>query len=256
MFVYVWKTKDGVPRYVGMTKNIGRTNPMTAGGRGPLCKHMLQSIGRANLVVELHTLPDIAAAVAMERTLILQHGRISHGTGPLTNLTAGGDGHHGVTPEGRERIAAAVRARDPATKAAIAAKVHTPARRAAASARMQGANNFAKTPAVRAKIKAKWAEPGYKEAMHARRLGKLQHTQEFKEAARARLMQPDNPLRTAHVHLNTDPAIRAKRAAKARTPEAREVVRQRNIKRWSDPAAREAVAEKMRLHWANKKKAT
>lgn len=75
------------------------------------------------------------------------------------------------------------------------------------------------------------------------------------EAKRQRLMDPANPMRSAHHQLNSDPDIRAKRNEAVRSPEVRAKHKKNADVRWADPAKREALAEKMRAIWAAKKAA-
>jgi plasmid maintenance system killer protein len=74
-------------------------------------------------------------------------------------------------------------------------------------------------------------------------------------ASRARLMNPSNPMRTAHIRLNSDPEIAQRRTESLRSQEVREKHRKNAGKHWSDPAKREALAGKMRAVWAEKKAA-
>lgn len=75
------------------------------------------------------------------------------------------------------------------------------------------------------------------------------------EASRARLLQPDNPMRETHVWLNTDPKIAKRRNESIRTPEVRAKHKKNADERWSDPEKRDALAEKMRAIWAERKAA-
>ena len=83
MFIYIWKHND-IPFYVGMTKAIGRTNPLNSGGRGWLCKQKLEEFGRINAVTELHVVNTLNDAQALERSLIEKFGRIQLNNGTLT----------------------------------------------------------------------------------------------------------------------------------------------------------------------------
>lgn len=76
---------------------------------------------------------------------------------------------------------------------------------------------------------------------------------EVTQARKNRLMQQDNPLRNAHVVLNTDPEIRRKRLEGLRSPTTTERFSVAATKRWKDPAKREALAEKMRVIWAERR---
>lgn len=93
MYVYIWKSPDGVPFYVGMGKNIRRPNPKSTGHRNKACKQAVQNFGADNVVVEIHTVQDITAAQLLEQSLIAKFGRIIDGTGTLTNISKGGEFH-------------------------------------------------------------------------------------------------------------------------------------------------------------------
>jgi len=237
MYVYIWKTPEGQPFYVGLTKSIHRTNPRNAGGRNWLCRQKLSEIGVENVVVEFHTVADIINAQELERKLIHEYGRVQLGNGSLTNLREGGDGAHGMSDAGKESLRQ--RMFDPTHP------IRSPEARAKQRARMKspdvtilfsGDNNPAKRPEVRAKIKAKWADPEFRAARIAERTGVKKHSDQFKDAARQRLLDTSHPMREYHKVLNSDPTIAAKRAATLRSPEQR--------KRQS---------EAMKAYWAKRK---
>ena len=237
MYVYIWKTPEGQPIYVGLTKSIHRTNPRNAGGRNWLCRQKLSEIGVESVVVEFHTVADIISAQELERKLITEYGRVQLGNGPLTNLREGGDGAHGMSDTGKESLRQ--RMLDPTHP------IRSPEARAKQRARMKapdvtilfsGNNNPAKRPEVRAKIKAKWDDPEYRAARIAERTGVKKHSDQFKDAARQRLLSGNNPMREYHKVLNSDPTIAAKRAATLRSPEQR--TRQ---------------SEAMKAYWAKRK---
>ena len=220
MFVYVWKHNE-IPFYVGMTKSIGRTNPLNAGGRNWLCKQKIAEIGQKNVVIELHMVDTLEEAKALECSLIEKYGRIQLGNGTLTNLRAGGDGGHGMTKAGR--LATSKRMKDnnpmknPETRAKVTERMKSPE----VVALFSGDNNPAKKPEVRAKLLAKWQEPEYREKQRLNKVGKPIHSEEEKEKRRQKLLDPNNPMREYHKTLNTDPEIKAKRVATLRTPEAK-----------------------------------
>jgi hypothetical protein len=237
MYVYIWKTPEGQPFYVGLTKSIHRTNPRNAGGRNWLCRQKLSEIGVESVVVEFHTVADIISAQELERKLITEYGRVQLGNGPLTNLREGGDGAHGMSDAGKESLRQ--RMLDPTHP------IRSPEARAKQRARMKapdvtilfsGDNNPAKRSEVRAKIKAKWDDPEYRAARIAERTGVKKHSDQFKDAARQRLLNGNNPMREYHKVLNSDPTIAAKRAATLRSPEQR---------------ARQSEA--MKANWAKRK---
>jgi hypothetical protein len=93
MYVYVWKTPDGVPFYVGMGKNVRRPSPKSLGHRNVACKKIVQELGADNVIIELHTVQDITSAQLLEQSLIDRYGRLSNSTGTLTNKSKGGEFH-------------------------------------------------------------------------------------------------------------------------------------------------------------------
>jgi len=237
MYVYIWKTLEGQPFYVGLTKTIHRTNPRNAGGRNWLCRQKLAELGVENVVVEFHTVTDIISAQELERKLITEYGRVQLSNGPLTNLQEGGNGAHGMSDAGKESLRQHML--DPTHP------IRSPEARAKQRARMKapdvtvlfsGENNPAKRPEVRAKLKAMWANPEFRAARIAERVGVKKHSAQFKDAARQRLLDVNNPMREHHKVLNSDPTIAAKRAATLRSPEQR---------------ARQSEA--MKANWAKRK---
>lgn len=218
MFVYIWKHND-TPFYVGLTKAISRTNPLNAGGRNWLCKQKLAEIGPKNVVVELHRVESAEEGQKLECSLIEKYGRIQLNNGPLTNLKVGGDGTETMSDSGRlatrERMKKNNPMQDPKVRAKLLARMNDPD----VKARFAGDNNPAKRPEVREKLLAKWQDPEYKERQRAAKTGKPIHSDEEKEKRRQRLLDPTNPMREYHKVLNSDPAIKAKRVERLRSPE-------------------------------------
>ena len=70
MYVYIWKTPEGIPFYVGMSENVRRPSPKSLGRRNAACKKVVQELGADNVVIELHTVPDVTAAQLLEQSLI------------------------------------------------------------------------------------------------------------------------------------------------------------------------------------------
>lgn len=224
-FVYVWKRPDGTPIYVGATNSRRRTNPERANpGRNWLLRPVLDEVGRQNIRYEVHTFPSKEAAVAKEIELIIEYGRVQLGNGTLLNLRAGGQGLESPTAKARAELSERMKGKNNvALRPEVRAKIIEAARRPENIARMSGENNLAKRPEVREKIKASWADP----EKRAKRIAAMQghHVSDEtrkKSADRYAAMPADHPLKQTHKKLNSDPAIREKRAATARTPEMRE----------------------------------
>lgn len=172
MFVYIWKTPEGTPFYIGLTKNKRRTNPLNNGGRNWLCKQKLAEVGAGQVIIELRPVGTLEEGVALERKLIAEIGRIQTGTGPLTNLREGGEGTHIPTPEHREKLRQAMLdpshpARSPEARAKLTARMNAPD----VKEKFVGAVNPAKRPEVRGKLKANWQDPEYRKKAVASRVG-------------------------------------------------------------------------------------
>jgi hypothetical protein len=176
MFVYIWKRKDGIPFYVGMSKGIRRTDPQAAGGRGWLCKQTLAEIGATNVVVELHQTSTPEEAALLEQKFIQEIGRVQTNTGPLTNLKRGGDGWQGMTPEGKASLSAFMKTNNPMHNPEIRARATISMNRPEVKARYTGDKNPAKRPEVRAKLLAKWQDPEYRERQRMARTGRKRIT--------------------------------------------------------------------------------
>jgi hypothetical protein len=91
VYVYIWKTPEGIPFYVGMAKNVRRPSPKSIGHRNEACKAKVAEIGADNVIIELHTVSDVESAKEMERSFIELYGRICNSTGTLTNIARGGE---------------------------------------------------------------------------------------------------------------------------------------------------------------------
>ena len=277
MYVYIWKDAIGNPFYVGLTKRMGRTNPKNNGGRNWLTRQKLQEIGTANVVVEFHTVASIEAGQELERKLIDKYGRIQMGTGLLTNLRAGGEGMQSTSLERREQLRQAMKSpdhpiRSPAARAKQRERMLDPAVRAL----FTGDLNPAKKPEVRAKLKANWEDPAFKEKIIAARTGlKRDLPESTKETLRVNLK--NNPAMQGWSKRNGDPefdakriagiqAAQPKRAEKMRDPVALAQRKERlkatlnspeyKAKRalWDTPEYRKKLSDNKKQYWANKKK--
>lgn len=238
MYVYIWKSPDGQPFYVGLTKTLRRTNPQNAGGRNWLCRQKLIEVGVKNVVVEFHTVLSIIEGKELERKLITMYGRVQLANGPLTNLQEGGNGTHGMSEQGKSKLRERLKnPNDPVYSAEARAKQRARMQDPDVQAKLRGDANPAKKPEVRAKIKAKWQDPEFRAKMIKAQTGKAKHSPEEKERRKNRLLASNSPMREYHKVLNSDPNIAAKRAATLRSPEQR--------KRQS---------EAMKLYWAKKNK--
>lgn len=237
MYVYIWKTSEGQPFYVGLTKNIRRTNPRNSGGRNWLCRQKLLEVGVDSVIIEFHITPDIPSAQKLEREFITKYGRIQLGNGPLTNLQEGGNGTQGMSDVGKEALRKKMLdPNHPIRSLEARAKQRKRMKDADVREKFIGDANPAKRPEVRAKIKAKWDDPAFREARKKEKIGKSKHSEAHKEALRQKLLSTTHPMREFHKILNSDPAIAAKRAATLRSPEQR--------KRQSDA---------MKLYWEKKR---
>lgn len=252
-YVYVWKKPDGTPFYVGMGKTSKRWNPRTAFNRNPHCKRTVYLIGAENVIVEKIENLSKKEAIALEIELIAKYGRFDLGAGSLTNLTDGGEGVQNVTEESRARISAGGKAdgenrakritgdanpmRNPDIFEYAVSRMRAPE----TVAKYSGAKNPAKRPEVRDKLKAKWEDPEYREKQRQNKIGRPIHSEEEKERRRQKLLDPNNPMREAHKKLNSDPDIKAKRAASLQTPEVRAKISEGLKKKWAERKATKSL---------------
>lgn len=236
MFVYVWKHNE-TPFYVGMTKSLGRTNPLNSGGRGWLCKQTLTQINRAEIVTEIHHVATLEDAQNLERSLIEKYGRVQLGNGPLTNLRAGGEGMHRMSEIGKAAIKKRMQENNPMRRPEVRAKVSARMNAPDVKEKFSGLNNPAKRPEVRAKIKAKWDDPAYREARRQEKIGKAKHSEAHKQKLRDKLLDKNNPMREYHKVLNSDPAIKAKRTAALQSPEIRAKISAALKAKWAERKA-------------------
>lgn len=231
MYVYIWKTPDGVPFYVGLTRTKRRTNPMNSGGRNWLCRQKLAEIGAGTVIVEIRPVLSIEDGALLEKRLIAEIGRIQTGSGPLTNLREGGEGTHSPTPAHREKLRQAMLSPDHPSRSAVA-KEKKRLRMAQPDVKNKflGDANPAKRPEVRAKLKAVWQNPEYREAMIANKIGKPVHTEEEKQRRRENIAH--NPSMKSWGERNgKDPEFDAKRIAGIRAAQPARVAKM------ADPAA-------------------
>lgn len=210
--VYIWKRPDGEPFYVGLTSSTNRSDPVRCTSKHNwLCDGLVKEIGPENVLVERIHLESVEAAKALEVELITKHGRLNIGTGKLTNLRAGGEGYNGFTEEGRAKLSKRLKENNPMADPAIRAKASASLR---ASGMMAGDNNPSKREDVRAKLKAKWQDPEFREKQRLARTGK-KRSEEFKERARRALLDPNHPIHAAAIASNSDPkAIEARKAGR------------------------------------------
>ena len=236
MFVYVWKHNE-TPFYVGLTKALRRTNPLNSGGRGWLCKQTLEKVGRTNVVAEVHTVLTLEEGKTLERSLIERYGRVQLGAGSLTNLRPGGDGTHGMSDAGKAALSKRMKANNPMQNAETREKAKARMNAPDVKAKFIGENNPAKRVEVRAKLKAKWGDPTYREARRQEKIGKAKHSEAHKQKLRDRLLDKDNPMREYHKVLNSDPTIKAKRAAALQSPETRAKISAKLKAKWAERKA-------------------
>ena len=277
MFIYIWKDQSGTPFYVGLTKTMRRTNPRNGSNRNWLTTQKLDAIGRDNVIVEIRFVDSIVAGQALERNLIEEFGRVQTGTGPLTNLTSGGEGMAAPSDEHREKLRIAMSRLDhPARSKEAKEKQRKRMQDPDVKALFAGDANPAKRPEVRAKIKAKWADPEYREARSKERTGshpnfspelrlemseRLKSNPEMKgwgerngkdpefDAKRVAGIKAAQPKRVAKM---SDPEAKARRIAKLKATMASEEYRAKRAK-FDTPEYREKIAAAKREYWAKKR---
>ena len=281
MFVYIWKDEKNIPFYVGFTNSTRRTNPKNSSKRNWLCTKKLEEIGRDHVIVELRFVNSIITGQELERKLIHEYGRIQTGTGPLTNLMPGGEGARSMPEELKEKRRQAmldpsnpVRSAEAVAKRNLAIKnrMNKPDVKAA----MEGEANFAKTPKVRAKLRAVWQDPEYRAARVAERTGA---TKNISPELRAKMSErtKNNPaMKTWGERNGKDPEFEAKRIAGLAASQPKRLAKmadpdalaQRKARlkatlnseeykakraQWDTPEYRKKLSDNKKAYWAGKK---
>lgn len=112
-YVYIYYRQD-VPFYVGMGKNLRDRSHLSQvkKGKGLKNPHLENTIKKMLREDQLPHIVRVAGGLTeedakrLEVKLIAEHGRADLGKGPLTNMTDGGDGYVGWSPEARARLSA------------------------------------------------------------------------------------------------------------------------------------------------------
>lgn len=92
-YVYQYIREDGTPYYVGKGKNDRAFSNN---------RRVKRPDDPSRIVFVAQNLSE-DAAFQLEKDLIQQYGRKDLGTGTLHNMTDGGEGQSGITPEMREK---------------------------------------------------------------------------------------------------------------------------------------------------------
>lgn len=277
MYVYIWKDHSGTPFYVGLTKRAGRTNPRNNGCRNWLTKQKIAEIGVDNIVVELRHIASMEEGAILEKQLIDTFGRIQLGTGPLTNLQTGGGGMHSPTEEHREKLRQAMLnplhpCRSPEARERQRKRMKDPD----VLEKFTGEKNPAKKLEVRAKLKAIWEDPEYRNARVAEMTGRPKNFSEEDLARRSAALKANSSMKPWGERNGKDPEFDAKRiegirasqparAAKMADPAALAQRKERlkatmnspefKAKRalFDTPEYRKKLADAKREYWAKKK---
>jgi hypothetical protein len=230
MFVYVWKDYTGVPFYVGMGQNVRRPSPKSIGHRNKICALKVQELGADNVVIELHTVPDVTAAKVLEQSLIARYGRLVDGSGTLTNISAGGEFHE-TTSATKARLKA-LWANETHRSKTIEAKTGK-TRALQESTKELLRKNLTANPSMRG-----WGERNGKDA-------------EF-DAKRIEGIRAAQPKRAEKM---TDPVALAQRKERLKaTLNSPEYKAKRSM--WDTPEYRARLSENKKAYWAKRKLAS
>jgi hypothetical protein len=224
MFVYIWKTPEGVPFYVGMGSTIARANPKGYKSRNRFCRAEVLRVGIDSIVVELHSTPDEATAKVKEQELIAFFGTVRSRTGTLTNISKGGERHETteVTKLTLKALWATPAFREKVLAARVGQKRNLP-KSSKESLRTSLASNAAMKP---------WSERNGKDAdFDAKRIAGIKAAQ----PSRAAKMSDPVALAQRKARLTAtlnSPEHKARRAAQ-NTPEYRAEASRRAKERWA-----------------------
>jgi hypothetical protein len=122
-YVYIYFRLNGIPCYIGKGSGLRWRRHNWNSGNPHLKAIAKQARGKLPVIIIRDGL-TADEAFAIEVAFIAAIGRADLGTGPLVNLTDGGDGTSNLTEETRRRIAVATaeRMKDPDARANIARK--------------------------------------------------------------------------------------------------------------------------------------
>ena len=227
MYVYVWKSKEGIPFYVGMSQNIRRPSPKSVGHRNKACALIVQDVGADNVIIELHTVPDATAAKLLEQSFIAQYGRLVNGSGTLTNISVGGEFH-----EAKENTKTLLKElwTDPEHRAKMITARLGGKRALTETTKIALRQNLANNPAMKG-----WSERNGLDA-------------EF-DAKRIEGIKAAQPKRAEKMR---DPVALAQRKERLKaTMNSPEYKARRRV--WDTPEYRERLAEAKRKYWREKK---
>jgi hypothetical protein len=279
MYIYIWRCPEGVPFYVGLTRNKHRTNPCNSGSRNWLTLQRLEEVGVHNVLVEIRTVDSIVAGQELERKLIAEYGRIDKRTGTLTNLRVGGEGVELPTETQREKTRLAMLdPKHPIRSAAARDKHRKRMKDPDIQAKIRGENNPSKKPEVRQKLKELWQDPDFRERMKVARTGKKRVLSDDAKNKMRDAIKRNSAMKGwgerngvdakfEEKRLNGIRAAQPKRREKMSDPAALEQRRARlketmnsdefKAKRaeWDTPEYRAKLSEARRKYWADKKAA-
>jgi hypothetical protein len=227
VYVYIWKTQEGQPFYVGISQNVSRPNPKRLGHRNSACKAVVQAIGPDAVVIELHSAPNPEAAKQLEKALIAKYGRLSDGTGTLTNKSPGGEFHR-AAPATRSRL-----------KELWTEEAHREKMKVSRTGKKRVLTDSTKDT-LRANLKANAAMVGW-----SGRNGK-DAAFDAKRIAGIRLAQPKRAEKMK------DPVALAKRKARLRETLNSDAYKAKRAL-WDTPEYRAKLAAAKREYWARKK---
>lgn len=230
MYVYTWKTPEGVPFYVGMGTSPRRMKPHNKGHRNKACLELLSQIGPDNVVVEVRYVTDEAAAKALEIELIALYGRRSDNTGTLTNIAKGGE-FHAASDKTRERLTKLWK--DPEHRKKVVFSRKGKKRVLADSTKQVLRDRLASNPFMKS-----WSERNGKDP-------------EF-EAKRIAGLRASQPQRLAKM---ADPEALAQRKARLKaTLNSPEYLEKRKL--WDTPEYRAKIAAAKKAYWEKRKAGT
>lgn len=223
---------DGTPLYVGLSRTKHRIKKHLSGGTNPILANKIKALKIAGLSIDHEKVAEgltRSEACEIEISLIAHYGRRDLGTGPLYNLTAGGDGLIALSAETRKAIGEANKIALLGNHNSLAYSKSEAGRQARRNSAMGNSHAKGKKNALGSRHSPEW-----KENKRIFMLGRQYAVAYFRSA--------EGRENSRRVNLNNTNA-----AGHSVSPSAIKAISEKNRAKWADPKWKALTLERRRL---------